>query len=119
MDDLWMDAAGAAGEGLGRLTAGGSGLEGLRDRNEQLERRLEKLSLVCQALWTLVRDKTGVNDDDLARRIQELDLRDGRLDGKAAQAVVCGACGRHYSKRRTRCLYCEAPRKEMSPFDTV
>lgn len=54
MDELRMGAA----EGIGRLTSGGSGLEALRDRNAQPE-------------------------------------------------------------RRSRCLDCEAPRKDVSPFDAV
>ena len=117
MSDFLFHAAEAVGEAVGGMTAAGTSGESLRDRNRLLERRLEKLSLVCQALWTLVRDRTGITEGDLLRRVQELDLSDGRLDGRIAEAAVCAACGRTSSKRHARCLYCEAPRKAGSAFE--
>lgn len=121
MSDLfWVHAAAdGVADGMGRLTAGGTGAEALRDQNARLERRLERLTLLCQAMWTLVRDRNGVSEDDLARRVQELDLKDGKLDGRLAPGVACAACGRVSSRRHPRCLYCEAPRKGASTFDTV
>ncbi len=119
MMDLWIHAADATAEAVGRLGAGGTGAEALRDRNALLERRLEKLSLVCQALWTLVRDRTGVTEDDLAKRVQEVDLSDGKLDGRVGGAVDCPSCKRRYARSRDRCLYCETPRKGGSSFEAI
>ena len=116
MNSLWIHAV---GEAAGEFTPGGTSAEALGDRNARLERRLEKLSLVCQALWTLVRDTAGVTEDDLARRVRDLDLSDGRLDGRVAASFNCEACGRVSSRRHERCLYCEAPRKGASPFEAV
>ena len=112
-------AAEAAGEAVGGLTAGGTPGEALRDRNDRLERRLEKLSLVCQALWGLVRDKTGSTEADLAGRVMDLDLSDGKLDGRRAPGLACEACGRVSARRHARCLYCEKPRKGASAFDQI
>jgi hypothetical protein len=117
--DLWIHGADAAARAVGGLTAGGTAAEAARDRHQLLERRLEKLSLICQALWTLVRERTNLSEDDLARRVQEIDLSDGKLDGRVSGAVDCGACGRRFARSRDRCLYCEAPRQGASPFESV
>ncbi len=116
---LWGTAIEAAACAAGELTPAGTRPEAAEDRAVRLERRLEKLTLVCQALFTLVRDRAGITEDDLARRVREIDLTDGRLDGRMAPAFTCGACGRVTSRRHGRCLYCGAPRKEGTAFESV
>jgi hypothetical protein len=116
---LWGMAAGAVADGRSQATPSGARGEATESRVRDLERRLEKLALVCQALWSLVRDRQGVTDDDLARRVRELDLTDGRLDGRLAPAITCGTCGRVTARRREKCLYCGAPREGASAFETL
>jgi hypothetical protein len=116
---LWRIGAEAAAQSAGEAAAAGTRAEALRDENRRLERRLDKLTLVCQALYTLLRERAGITDDDLSRRIEELDLSDGRLDGRAAPAVRWGKCGRNSSRRHEACLYCGTPRMGVSPFERV
>ncbi len=72
-----------------------------------LESRVERMLLTCEAMWTLLRDKLGVTDEELVRRVNDLDLSDGRLDGKVRKApVACPSCGRAMSKKFPKCMYC-------------
>lgn len=70
--------------------------------------QLDRTLLACEAMWTILRDKMGVTDEELLERINELDLSDGKLDGKVtrAGAVTCENCKRSVSKRFVRCMYC-------------
>lgn len=86
----------------------------------ELEDRLDKLTLICNAMWTLIQEATDLTEDDLFARVQDLDLRDGVLDGKVTKSVSeCGKCGRKMSSRHTKCLYCGAPKATESAFDEV
>lgn len=55
----------------------------VRREVDNVEDKLDKTLLVCQALWTLLREKLGVTEDELLERVTQLDLADGELDGKA------------------------------------
>ncbi len=68
---------------------------------------LESLMLVTAAVWELLKERTGLTEDDLLRKIQEVDLRDGTADGRiTTHAVECRNCRRMNSSRHPRCLYC-------------
>lgn len=72
-----------------------------------LESRVDQLSLVNMALWSLVRERFQLSDADLERRVQEIDLSDGRLDGRVnAPTRTCSSCGRKMATRHSRCIYC-------------
>lgn len=72
-----------------------------------LEDKIESLALACQSLWELLRDNTDLTEAELNAKIQEIDLRDGRQDGKLSRVVDdCPSCGRKTSKRRRTCIYC-------------
>ena len=86
----------------------------------QLEDRLERLSLVCMAMWSLIQDKTRVTEQELLDRVKTLDLMDGVADGKATRTVSkCPECSRIMSPRHQRCLYCGAGKLVESAFDAV
>ncbi|HEX5009986.1 MAG TPA: hypothetical protein VFY71_06260 [Planctomycetota bacterium] len=73
---------------------------------ESLQAELQRLTLACAALWSLVKEH-GHTDEELLARMQELDLRDGKLDGRiTADAVTCAGCGRKTKAGRRTCLYC-------------
>ncbi len=70
---------------------------------------LDRLHLVTQAMWTLLQEKSGLTDEDLAERVRQVDLTDGKLDGRVRQqAAPCPQCGRMVSRKRPRCMYCGA-----------
>lgn len=81
-----------------------------------LERRVSRLSLLCQAMWELLRERTEVTDKELSDKVLEVDLRDGHTDGRIApQAAECPHCKRAVNGRRPTCMYCgvELPRRHL------
>ena len=76
----------------------------------QLEEQVGRLTLACTAMWVVLRQRAGVTDQELLEAIQEVDLRDGVLDGQyKPPALTCPACGRRNNRRHRSCMYCEAP----------
>lgn len=78
---------------------------------ERLQFEVERLLLISEALWSIVREQHGFEDAELVRRVSEIDLRDGKLDGQLAPqpARPCTSCQRTLVKKRPYCLYCGAP----------
>lgn len=79
---------------------------------------VERLSMITEALWTILREQHGYSDEELMSRITEIDMRDGVLDGRvsARQSPKCPQCNRqHVAKHRPRCLYCGSA-IAVSPF---
>lgn len=73
----------------------------------QLERRVNRLSLVCQAMWEMIRENTNITDQQLADKVLEVDLRDGQTDGRIAPASEeCPNCHKPTNSRRPTCLSC-------------
>lgn len=72
---------------------------------------IERLLMITEALWSMLREQHGYSEVELFRRISEIDLRDGRLDGRVAPspAQPCPHCGRKMTKHRPLCLYCGKP----------
>lgn len=84
-----------------------SEMEAAVEKMHELQQRIEKLSLCCQALWELLKDNTSLTEEDLAIKMTELDLQDGKLNGKLGkQILICPNCSRNGSSRRNACLYC-------------
>ena len=91
-----IDAAQAKGE-AGRQT----------DRIRELEFTVHRMALVSQALWELLRARFGIGEDELLAKVKEIDLRDGKPDGRmSAQTSTCPSCGRVLNTKNVRCIYC-------------
>ena len=85
----------------------GSKVDRLAQENKILHNSLEKSMLICEALWELLRDRAKLTDEDLHKKIYEIDMRDGVCDGKnVRKAVECPDCGRKVSPRHAACIYC-------------
>lgn len=78
---------------------------------ELLRNDVSRLLLITEALWTLLKKQHGYADAELSALVQEIDLRDGRLDGKSGKTppAKCPRCGRINSKRHSTCIYCGSP----------
>lgn len=84
----------------------------VRAQNDSIQFDVEKLFMITEALWELLKHQHGYTDDQLVQMIQDIDLRDGKLDGKVAKSAerpTCDQCGRTIIKRQAKCLYCGAP----------
>ena len=82
--------------------------EDAQNRVIALEWKVNKLILINMALVELLSEHAGLTEAQMLTKMQEIDLRDGQLDGKADNLVssVCEACNKTYSKKHNHCLYC-------------
>jgi hypothetical protein len=82
-------------------------LEDTRSRVRDLEHEVDRLKLLNQSLWELLKEKLQIADADLEKRIAEVDMRDGVKDGKmTTTALTCPTCSRVSSSKHWKCLYC-------------
>ncbi len=89
-----------------------------RSENEVavLEHRIERLTLLCEAMWDLLATTTGLTGEHLAHQVDALDARDAATGGD--RATECG-CGAMVSTRVTRCQFCGEPAPARSLFDMI
>ena len=81
--------------------------ESMQIELDDLKRKADGLTIACQAMWEIVRTMGGISDEVLLRKMEEIDLRDGRADGKiSATLMLCSSCGRKSNSDRKSCLYC-------------
>lgn len=73
-----------------------------------MQAKIERLLMITEALWTFVKEKHGLEDQELLRQIVQIDLRDGKLDGRVAPKPPepCPKCQRIVAKGSLRCMYC-------------
>ena len=82
----------------------------LQNESLRLESKLDNLAIICQALVEILRDKGGVTEEEILSKINEIDARDGRVDGKmTGRPVDCPRCNRATHTRQVVCMYCSAP----------
>ena len=72
---------------------------------------VERLLLITEALWNIIREKHGAEETELIKQITALDMEDGKLDGRKPRTPPqpCPKCGRTLIKNRPRCFYCAEP----------
>jgi len=89
-----------------------------KDEIEQLRGDVERLLLITEALWRIVKERFALTDAELVQRIQDIDLEDGKLDGRkaASPARECPHCQRKLIKHQPLCFYCGKP-VEYLPFE--
>jgi hypothetical protein len=74
---------------------------------DRTQATIDTLALSCAAMWELLSEKLGVTEQELMAKIEEIDMRDGKLDGKIAGVTQqCPGCARSNNSKRVRCLYC-------------
>ncbi|MBN1268285.1 MAG: hypothetical protein JXB04_01750 [Kiritimatiellae bacterium] len=85
----------------------------VREEADLLRLDNERLLMITEALWGIIKEQHELTDDELFKRVVEIDLRDGRLDGKVAakEPPKCPHCGRPLPRRRPMCIYCGKPVK--------
>jgi len=89
-------------------------------RAEEMESRLNRLTLACLAMWSMLKESNRFSEEVLLERIRQIDLMDGQLDGKVSTKVKrCTRCNRVMSRRHGRCLYCGAQDLEQTAIDAV
>ncbi|MCA9282532.1 MAG: hypothetical protein H6812_02835 [Phycisphaeraceae bacterium] len=98
-------------------TAGMSASRAVREVGH-MEQRLERLALACQAMWELLSEHTGITEEQLMARMEDIDFRDGSLDGKMKSGVMtCPTCKRRVNAKHSICMYCTHPIQKPHVFE--
>ncbi len=78
------------------------------NRIEDLHERIDELALIIRAMWALMEEQ-GLTAEQLAAKIEEIDLRDGVADGRVTQRPVdCPSCDSKVAAGLSRCQFCGA-----------
>ena len=86
-------------------------VDSLRRQLLYSQQRLDKALLAVEALVELLAEHEIVGREVVLDRMEAIDLRDGKRDGKVtAEVVDCTACQRPISPKLAKCLYCGAER---------
>ncbi len=111
-----VEAARAEASAAGARNQANQAIRTVNDLQEQLD----KLTLINMAMWSMLQDVGRFKEEDLIRRVQDLDLMDGVPDGKITRQVArCPKCDRIMSPKHKKCLYCEYANLKSSAFDDV
>lgn len=77
--------------------------------SDKAQKNIERLYMVVHAMWELLKEKTGLTDADLEAKVREIDMRDGKLDGKDStqtEMQMCRKCGKTVASGQTMCPWC-------------
>jgi uncharacterized protein with PIN domain len=78
-----------------------------RDAAVRLEEKVDRLALICRSMFELLQESSGITEEQLRKRIVEVDLRDGQADGRMTpEAKRCPKCQAMMSPQFGRCLFC-------------
>ncbi len=89
------------------------------DQIHQLEDRIERLRLVNEAMWELLKETTGLTEEHLHHKVNLLDQMDGSVDGRRRErATECG-CGAMVNARSEICVFCGTAAPLRSVFDRI
>ena len=104
-----VEASRAAGEALNA-----------QQKVAALQDQVDKLTLVCAAMWELLKLKTSLAEEELAERMAVIDVRDGVADGKITHTVrPCSKCGRPVAALHRKCLYCGFEQPMTTIFEAL
>jgi hypothetical protein len=106
-----------AGGGTNRQAAQASTEAAAAKREvSELQDQLERMKLVCAAVWEILKEKHGLTEEYLVERVAMLDAKDGVADGKFSRAPKkCVKCGRTVTDKQPKCIYCGTEQ----PFESV
>jgi hypothetical protein len=90
------------------------------ENTRRMREGIERLTLITQAMWELLHERTGLTEEDLFAKVEEVDLRDGVADGRVLlQRQNCPSCNRINSGKRASCIYCGTEISSPSVFNSV
>ena len=92
----------------------------LREDTADLHARIDRLTLVNEAIWTLLKEASNLTEQHLVDRVKELDESDGQGDGVFRPAAHrCTKCEAAVGHGRRTCMFCGAEATERSAFRSV
>lgn len=84
--------------------------------NQKLKDDIHHLSIIVEAMWDLLKSKTGTSDEDLRKQIVEVEFE--KAKAYTNLAVKCKNCSRLVSIKTKTCLFCgeKLASKEIFPL---
>ena len=87
---------------------------------ETFQRRIDKMAILIQAMWSLLSENTNLTEEDLKKRVVDIDMIDGKLDGKVSKKpLICKKCGAGISRRFNKCVICGEPGEYTNEMDSI
>lgn len=83
-----------------------------------IDERIDRLTLLCEAMWEVICD-AGATPEQLAAKLNELDMADGRQDLKRRKLPTRCDCGAMVPPKSKLCQFCSQPPPARSFFDPV
>lgn len=80
---------------------------------DRLKRKVESLSLICQAMWRLIGPRLELEDDMLRRQVQELEA----CYREDIPPSACISCQRPIHVRKKKCVFCGATQPDRDIFE--
>jgi hypothetical protein len=83
--------------------------------NQRLRDELHRITIIAQAMWELLRDKTGATDDELKKKI--IDVEFEKAKSYTSSTLKCKSCSRTVSIKSKTCVFCgeKIEHKEIFP----
>lgn len=77
---------------------------------EGILRHLRFMSMANEAMLEILTERVGVTEEELRRKMAEIDARDTRRDGRmSSMPSPCKKCGQTVDSSKVMCLYCGEP----------
>jgi ribosomal protein S27AE len=107
-----------------RANSAQSSARSAQDEVRYLEQRVERLAMICQAMWTLLQQQTSLGEQDLFQRLSELQAQNDQANqaepaNTNEQRPQCPNCGRTFNPRHDKCLYCGTAKPAQTAFDLL
>lgn len=116
--DIWQQ--GKIADAQRSASAAADSAKQTKEDAQSLRRKIDALALANQALFEILNERMGIQEQDVIRRMAQIDSRDGRKDGKMGGAPVpCRKCGRTTNTAEKYCIYCGEAVVDGSLFQKV
>ena len=88
-------------------------------KTEALEERLDHLTVVCEALWTLLHETLGLSDEQLVAAVTALLEEHEAERSEPVEPARCPGCRAALNRDLDHCQFCGygIERQQRSPFD--
>ena len=72
--------------------------------NQKLKDDIHHLSIIVEAMWAILKTKTGASDEDLRKQVTEVEFE--KAKAHTNMTVKCKNCSRPVSIKTKTCLFC-------------
>jgi len=82
----------------------------LKELKFDLGEKIDRLDLICRAMWELIRERSRLSEKSLLEKVEELGLLSQSLHSEIKNIPrKCSKCGRKVPRASKRCIYCGSP----------